>query len=161
MGTAQRLPLRRRSIGIDVGKSRAGEPLAGTPLYLAPEIFAGEGASAVSDLYSLGVLLFHLVSRTYPVRGETVDEVARAHERQERLSIRHVRPVLPEQFVSVIERALESDPLQRFESAQELECALAASLDADSMGANGSLSLKRRLGIAVSLAAFVVLAILA
>src|SRR4029078_1485153 len=48
------------------GRERLGEEvpdLAGTPLYLAPELFDGERASAQSDIYSTGVLLFHLLTR--------------------------------------------------------------------------------------------------
>ena len=41
-------------------------PVAGTPLYLSPEVLTGSDASPQSDIYSLGVLLFHLVTGSYP-----------------------------------------------------------------------------------------------
>jgi serine/threonine-protein kinase len=54
----------------------------GTPLYLAPELFNGQPATIASDVYSLGVLLYHLVTRKYPVEGETMDAIAAAHAGQ-------------------------------------------------------------------------------
>src|SRR3954468_5923491 len=53
--------------------------LAGTPLYLAPEIFLGAAAGARTDLYSLGVLLYHLVTGSFPVRAATVDQLQAVH----------------------------------------------------------------------------------
>ena len=58
--------------------------LAGTPLYLAPEIFAGEPATSLqSDIYSVGVLLFYLVTGAFPGDGR-IDGPARARARQPR-----------------------------------------------------------------------------
>jgi serine/threonine protein kinase len=56
---------------------------AGTPLYLAPEILDGSPATIAGDIYSLGVLLYQLVTLAYPVEGETIDAVRAAHERSE------------------------------------------------------------------------------
>ena len=46
------------------------ERIVGTPLYLAPELFKGEQPSRASDIYALGVLLYHLVTGSYPVEAE-------------------------------------------------------------------------------------------
>ena len=62
----------------------ASPDLAGTPLYLAPEVLQGQPATVRSDLYSLGVVLYHLVTGSYPVRGRTVREIREAHEHAER-----------------------------------------------------------------------------
>jgi serine/threonine-protein kinase len=51
-----------------------GRRLVGTPLYMAPEIFNGEPATRQSDIYSLGVLLFNLVTGAYPVCGNSREE---------------------------------------------------------------------------------------
>jgi serine/threonine protein kinase len=59
--------------------------LTGTPLYLAPEIFAGKPATIQSDIYSLGVLLYHLVTGSYPVPGRTIREVRQGHEQGDHL----------------------------------------------------------------------------
>ena len=69
--------------------------VAGTPLYLAPEIFAQQGATRASDIYSLGVLLFHLVSGAYPVSGTDRIEIQRGHDEGRRTRLRDIRPDLP------------------------------------------------------------------
>ena len=67
--------------GYDVKTDEAaGRRLAGTPLYLAPEIFDGEPRTASGDIYSVGVLLFHLVTEKFPVEGQTGADVRRQHQ---------------------------------------------------------------------------------
>ena len=107
----------------------AGEPaLSGTPLYLAPELFEGRPATHQTDIYSLGVLLFHLVSQSYPVPGRSIGEVRAAHAAGRRLWLRDLRPDLSERFVETIEPALAVDPGARYRSAGEMEQALLAAL---------------------------------
>jgi eukaryotic-like serine/threonine-protein kinase len=98
---------------------------AGTPLYVAPEVFTGSSRTKIADVYSLGVLLFHLVSNRYPVEGETRATIEEAHRQKARTHLRDLRPDLPEDFVNVVERALDPDPGQRFQSAGAFEIALA------------------------------------
>ena len=102
----------------------------GTPLYLAPEIFRGQRASVQSDLYSLGVLLFYLVTGKFPVVAASMEQLARAHAHRERQQLRDLRPDLPEAFVATVERALDSDPTRRYQSVGDFESALRESLDA-------------------------------
>ena len=110
------------------GRENVDDPpseLAGTPLYLAPEIFAGAPATVRSDIYSLGVLLYHLASGSYPVKGRTTAELRAAHLSRRRTWLRDERPDLPDRFVQAVERALEFDPDLRYESAGAMEAALA------------------------------------
>jgi TolB-like protein/tRNA A-37 threonylcarbamoyl transferase component Bud32/Tfp pilus assembly protein PilF len=100
----------------------------GTPLYLAPEVLHGEAASVRSDVYSLGVLLYHLATKSYPVLATTVDDLRQAHATRTRARLRDRRPDLPDQLVRVIERAIAPEPARRFESAGALEAALVESL---------------------------------
>jgi serine/threonine-protein kinase len=111
--------------GGDLETSGDGEQMAGTPLYLAPEIFAGRAATVRSDLYSLGVLLYRLTTGAYPVAGATLADLAAAHRAGRFVRLRDARPNLPDGFVHVVERALSPSPEQRFESAGAMEQALA------------------------------------
>jgi len=99
---------------------RPSSDLSGTPLYLAPELFAGGSASRASDLYSLGVLLFFLVTRKYPVEGITLADLVMKHHAGERRMLSDLRPDLPSAFVRVVDRALAPTPEQRYQSAGAL-----------------------------------------
>ncbi len=111
-------------VGIDTKHPSMGYGAAGTPLYLAPELFAGSHASVTSDIYSVGVLLFHVLTGTFPVYGDTYEALSARHRQQQRLALTELRPDLPERFASVIERTLHPDRSGRFQTAAELEQAL-------------------------------------
>lgn len=98
--------------------------LAGTPLYMAPELFEGATPGVATDVYALGVLLYRLVSRAFPVDARTIGEVRAAHASQRLRPLRELRADLPPRFVGVVERAMARDPKDRFASASDLERAL-------------------------------------
>jgi serine/threonine-protein kinase len=99
-------------------------PVAGTPVYLAPEVLNGGPRTASSDIYALGVLLYYLVTKGYPVSGHSVAALADAHRRGERRHLRDARPDLPDDFVRAVEQAIAPDPRLRFASLGQFEDAL-------------------------------------
>ena len=101
-----------------------GDDFAGTPLYVAPEVFEGQPRTKRSEIYSLGVLLYHLVTDAYPVEGKTRAELERAHRNGERKFLRDARPDLPDDFVYAVERALSVNPQERYATVGALEAAL-------------------------------------
>jgi TolB-like protein/predicted Ser/Thr protein kinase len=107
-------------------EDRAAADLAGTPLYLAPEIFRGQPATIQSDIYSLGVLLFHLASGSYPVQARTTRDLRRAHERNERVGLQSIRPDAPPSLIRVIDRAIDPVPERRYQNADALAADLVA-----------------------------------
>lgn len=118
-----------RIVLMDFGASREidrdeSPDLAGTPLYLAPEVLRGGRASVQSDIYSLGVLMARLVTGSYPISGRTVGEVCRAHERGVAASVRTVGIGTPRRLARVIDRAIDPRPERRHESVEELGRAL-------------------------------------
>jgi TolB-like protein/Tfp pilus assembly protein PilF len=100
-------------------------PLKGTPLYLAPELLNGHEATAGSDIYALGVLLYHLVSGRFPYEAADLDALRRAHRRGRSTRLHDIRPDLPDGFVRTIECALDPDRKRRFGSAGSMQFALA------------------------------------
>ncbi|MDQ3069005.1 MAG: serine/threonine-protein kinase [Acidobacteriota bacterium] len=115
--------------GVDASAAAAGA--AGTPIYAAPELLAGKAATAESDIYSLGVVLFHLVTGRYPVEGATMAVIRDAHAEGKRVSLRDLRPDLPPAFTSVVSRAVSPDPAARYKTAGEMELDLIAALGRD------------------------------
>ena len=98
---------------------RAGHPGRGfrrdPRLSRAGGLRGGEPSTPASDIYSLGVLLYFLVTGSYPLDGGTGTEIRRLHDQgTSRRPLRDVRPDLPDAFIRAVERALAEDPRQRF-----------------------------------------------
>ena len=121
-----------RIVLMDFGTGRLAESpggrsdRAGTPLYMAPEVIDGAPASPSSDVYSLGVLLYHLVTGDYPVDARTIDQLHEAHANRRHKWLSERRPDLPVGFIQVVEKAIALDPPDRYESPGELLAALSA-----------------------------------
>jgi len=101
---------------------------AGTPAYMSPEQRRGEPATAKSDIYSLGVVLFEMATGRRPFELEQVVAISRARD----ASTTSIDPSVPVGLCDVIAKALERDPAKRFASAQEIERALT------DLGTNGT-----------------------
>lgn len=100
--------------GVETAADATGSKrLAGTPLYMAPEVLEGAPATPQSDLYSLGVLLFFLVTGAFPVYGKTLAEVRAAHRDGRRVLLMDVRQDVPAPFADVVDDALQSDASTR------------------------------------------------
>jgi TolB-like protein/tetratricopeptide (TPR) repeat protein len=100
------------------------ERVTGTPRYMAPELFGTAAASVQSDIYGLGVLLFYLVSGSYPVSGDSLAALRRAHTTGTRALLSDLRPDLPDAFLRVIERATAPHPGARYVTAGAMQSAL-------------------------------------
>jgi len=105
--------------GRDLGSPALSHPgnVAGTPLYMAPERLLGHAATPACDLYSVGVLLYYLVTGRYPIEAATLQDLVVAHAQHRLTPLLDVRPDVPPAFSSVVERALAADPKVRYQSA--------------------------------------------
>lgn len=104
--------------------ARGGAPLAGTPTFMAPELFEGVPASPRSDFYAVGVLLFYCLSGRLPLVSDSVGQLIQLHRTQPIPDIRSLVPGVPEALALIVARALARDPDERFESADEMADAL-------------------------------------
>jgi hypothetical protein len=102
----------------------------GTPISVAPELLRGEPATAATDVYALGVLLYRLMTGRYPIEASTIVELLDRQHRGEWTPLREVRPDLPAALVEAVERALEPDPKRRHRGPAALERALRAAVGA-------------------------------
>src|SRR5262249_28751713 len=100
--------------------SRAFAISTGTPLVMAPEVLAGGEATPAADLYSLGVVLFHLLTGRFPYEARTLEELRALVERGERPRLSTLSPRLPRALERAIERALSPEPAARPRDAAAL-----------------------------------------
>lgn len=103
----------------------ASRPLAGTLAYIAPELVTSVlAAGPRSDIYSLGVTLFELLTGRRPWDSTDPAELATLHREVKPADIRTLRPDLPSPVAELVHAMLAKDPLRRPASAQELACRL-------------------------------------
>jgi serine/threonine-protein kinase len=96
----------------------------GTARYAAPERLAGQHSTPASDLYSMGVVLFEMLSGHPPYEGDSAITVALAHHRDPVPDVRSAAPWVPPALAAATSRALAKDPADRFGSAAEMRAAL-------------------------------------
>jgi len=104
--------------------------IAGTPNYMAPELFEGGQSTVATDIYAMGVLLYYLVSGEYPVKLGRLTASECLARMAQRKPLMDLRPDLPESLLRTVSTAMEMDPSKRFASAGQLANALAESLGA-------------------------------
>ena len=98
----------------------------GSPGYLAPEQIGGADASAASDIYATGVVLYELLTGRLPFEGSNPIEIFEKHLRAEAVAPSRVRPGVSPALDRVVARAMARRPEERFASAAELAQALRA-----------------------------------
>lgn len=99
--------------------------MVGTPTYMSPEQASGdEMIDNRSDIYSLGVLAYHMLTGRPPFTGRTAHQVIAAHVAERPQPIRRANPSVPKSLADAIEKCLEKRPEDRFQSASELSDAL-------------------------------------
>jgi len=102
--------------------------VSGTPSYLAPEVLSGSSATPQSDIYALGVLLFHLLTARFPCVGDSFETLLAAQVRGEHLPLAQARPDLSARLVSAIERALAPEHHRRYADVGEFAATLEAAV---------------------------------
>ena len=94
--------------------------VVGTAQYLSPEQARGEIADSRSDIYSVGCLLYELLTGRAPFSGDTPVAIAYQHVSAKPISVDDLNPDLPAGLSQIIDGALAKDPLARYQSAAEM-----------------------------------------
>lgn len=102
--------------------------LLGSVQYISPEQAKGSIASVQSDIYSLGIILFEMLSKEVPFDGESAVSIALQHFQKEIPSLRDYDPDLPQALENIVIKATAKDPKHRYKTAAEMRQDLLTSL---------------------------------
>ena len=102
-----------RSLDVEHGLTQTGTVL-GTSNYLSPEQASGKATTASTDVYSLGVVVYELLTAEVPFPGENFVAVAMKHINEPPPDLLEKRPDVPLRLAAAVDRAMEKDPARRF-----------------------------------------------
>lgn len=100
----------------------------GSVHYLPPEQASGKGATVKSDIYSMGILMYELLTGTVPFKGDNAVEIALKHMKDKIPSIRKQDPSIPQSVENILMKATAKNPRNRYDSAREMHDDLVACL---------------------------------
>ncbi|RKO62514.1 hypothetical protein Cdeb_03217 [Caldibacillus debilis GB1] len=103
----------------------------GSVHYISPEQIKGSQATKKSDIYSLGIVMFELLTGKLPYSGETAVAIALKHLQEDLPSPRRLNPSIPQSVENIVLKATAKDPLYRYANIEELEDDLLTCLDPD------------------------------
>ncbi|WP_332814844.1 CHASE2 domain-containing serine/threonine-protein kinase [Ramlibacter sp.] len=124
----------------DSSKTRTGLVL-GTPSFMSPEQIAGKKVDGRSDLYSLGVMLFQMLTGVLPFRGDSMAELMYKIANEEPPDIRLVRREIPDRLAAVVALALAKKPEARYQDGDRFAADLRTLAQAPGVPAGGSAAL--------------------
>ncbi|MDH3537538.1 MAG: serine/threonine-protein kinase [Gammaproteobacteria bacterium] len=107
----------------DSSKTKTGMVL-GTPSYMSPEQLAGKKVDGRSDLFSLGVMLYQMISGSLPFKADSMASLMFKITNEEAADVRSIRAEIPEALAAVIDKALTKDVDQRYQTGAEFASAL-------------------------------------
>jgi len=94
--------------------------MIGTPEYMSPEQVEGKGVDQQSDIYSLGIILYEMVTGQLPFEGDTPLSIAMKHKSEEFIAPRILNPLIPEDLDELIIKCLEKEKANRYKSVEYL-----------------------------------------
>lgn len=105
----------------------------GSVHYLPPEQANGTGSTVKSDIYSLGILMYELLTGKIPFKGETAVEIAIKQMKEQIPSVRDINPNIPQSVENIIIKACAKNPKNRYDNAGEMLHDLETCMSADRM----------------------------
>ena len=101
----------------------------GSVHYLPPEQASGKGSTIKSDIYSMGIIFYELLSGSLPFRGDNAVEIALKHMRDPLPSLRDDNPAIPQSIENIIKRATAKNPKNRYDDARSMYEDLLTAMD--------------------------------
>ena len=103
----------------------------GSVHYLPPEQASGKGCTTKSDIYSMGIIFYELLSGSLPFRGDNAVEIALKHMRDPLPSLREDNPAIPQSIENIIRKATAKNPKNRYDDVKSMHADLLTALDDD------------------------------
>ncbi len=103
----------------------------GSVHYLPPEQASGKGSTIRSDIYSLGILMFEMLTGKMPYKGDSAVEIALKHMKEPMPSARELNPVIPQSIENIILKAAAKNPKNRYKNVSEMAEDIKTCLDDD------------------------------
>ena len=103
----------------------------GSVHYLPPEQASGKGATIKSDIYSMGILFYELLTGKLPFKGDNAVEIALKHMKNDIPSVREINDSIPQSVENIILKATAKNPKNRYESAADMHDDLLTCLNED------------------------------
>jgi serine/threonine-protein kinase len=129
-----------RSLDVESGMTQTGAIL-GTSNYIAPEQASGQPVDAQTDVYSLGIVLYEMLTGELPFPGESFVAVAMKHIQEPSPNILDLRGDVPLRIAVMIDRALEKDPNHRFPTMDAFAAEIEANLAELDDGEDGAVTM--------------------
>lgn len=117
------------AVALNAGEFTQTNSVMGTVYYIPPEQANGGAATIKSDIYSLGILMYELVTGSVPFKGDNPVEVAIKHMNEPLPSICEYDPEMPQSIENIILRASAKNPKNRYDSAWDMHEDLKTALD--------------------------------
>ena len=92
----------------------------GTPAYMSPEQIQGDKLSAISDIFSIGIVLYQMTTGLKPFAEDDMNTVMQKIQKEPHVKPRKVNPSIPKALERIIDKCLQKDPKARYRSAQNL-----------------------------------------
>ena len=103
----------------------------GSVHYLPPEQANGKGSTVKSDIYSLGILMYELLTGSVPFKGDTAVEIALKHMKEKIPSIRKQNPTIPQSVENIVLKATAKNPKNRYDTVRDMYNDLKTAMDRD------------------------------
>lgn len=117
------------AVDSNISETRTEEGIVGSVFYLAPEVCSGKPATIQSDIYSLGVTFFQLITGRLPYENGHSIDIAIAHIKKPFPSVQKFNPEISKEIDKIIQKACKKNPKDRYKSAAEMLKAIKLSME--------------------------------
>ena len=117
------------AMALNSGALTQTNSVMGSVHYLPPEQASGKGSTIRSDIYSLGILMFEMLTGKVPFKGDTAVEIALKHMKEPLPSVRALNPVVPQSVENIILKAAAKNPKNRYKDVRDMKDDIKTCLD--------------------------------